>query len=154
MKNLIQLLIPVFALSILPSCSDVQSQSDIKALPPSPTPSPEGSKVYIISPKNGATVSKTFTVQFGLKGMGVAPAGVFVEGKSTGHHHIVLDAETPNLKLPFPMNENYLHYGGGQTETELTLKPGRHTLQLVVGDHNHFPHQPPLVSDTITITVQ
>lgn len=154
MKNLLTLLIPVFALGAFTSCSDVQSQPDVKALPPSPTASPEGAKAYFISPKNGDTVDKTFTVQFGLKGLGVAPAGVFVDGKPTGHHHLVLDAETPNMKLPFPMSDNYLHFGGGQTEAELTLKPGQHKLQMVVGDHNHFPHQPPLVSEMITITVK
>ena len=154
MKKVSLLLLPLLSSFLLPSCSEVQSQSTPVPLPPSPTKSPEGSKVYFISPKDGDTVDRTFTVQFGLKGMGVAPAGIYVEGSPTGHHHIVIDAETPNLKLPFPKNDNYRHFGGGQTEAELTLEPGQHKLQLVVGDHNHVPHDPPLVTDVITITVK
>lgn len=146
------------------SCSEGQAQTEEKsdkaaapavpALPASPVPSAEGAKCYIISPKDGETVGKTFTVQFGLKGMGVAPATVYLEGQFTGHHHLVLDADLPDMKLPFPMSDNYLHFGGGQTETELTLEPGEHTLQLVLGDHNHVPHDPPVVSEKITVTVE
>ena len=156
MKKLKNILFAIGALGIatltLNSCSDAQSQAN--PLPPSPTASPEGAKAYFITPKNGDTVGQTFTVQFGLKGLGVAPAGVYVEGKPTGHHHLVIDAETPNLKLPFPQSENYVHFGGGQTEAEVKLPPGQHKIQMVVGDHNHVPHNPPLVSDVITITVK
>ena len=137
------------------SCEQAQSQDPAASPnPASPTPSPDGAKAYFISPKDGDVVGKTFTVHFGLKGMGVAPAGVYVEGKPTGHHHLVIDADTPNLKLPFPMSDNYKHFGGGQTEAEITLEPGTHKLQMVVGDHNHVPHDPPLVSDIITVTVK
>ncbi len=145
---------------ILTSCNegghdhDHGSQAAAPALPASPTASPEGAKVYIVSPKNGAEVSSPVTVRFGLKGMGVAPAGVFVEGKATGHHHLVIDADTPNLKVPFPMDDKHLHYGGGQTEATLELAPGEHTLQLVLGDHFHVPHDPPVISEKITITVK
>ncbi len=124
-------------------------------VPMGPTKRPEDAKLYIISPKDGATVKKTFTVKFGLKGMGVAPAGIYMgEEMPTGHHHLVIDSELPNLKLPFPKDEKNLHFGGGQTETTLTLEPGEHTLQLVLGDHSHIPHDPPLVSEKITITVE
>lgn len=119
------------------------------------TPSPAGAKVYIISPKNGETVSQTFTVQFGLKGMGVAPAGVNLP--ETGHHHLLIDvtdADMPDFNVPLPMSDNVKHYGKGQTETELTLPPGKHTLQLVLGDMLHIPHNPPVVSEKITITVK
>ncbi|MEM7146185.1 MAG: DUF4399 domain-containing protein [Verrucomicrobiota bacterium] len=116
-------------------------------------PSPEGAEVYIISPKDGDTVPKTFTVQFGLKGMGIAPAGIAFP--NSGHHHLLVDAPgEPDHNLPLPADDNHLHYGAGQTETELTLEPGKHTLQLVLGDLNHVPHDPPVVSKTITITVE
>ncbi len=111
--------------------------------------------VYIISPKDGKKVGKKVLVRFGLKGMGVAPAGVYLGAdKPSGHHHLVIDSELPNLKLPFPMDEKNLHFGGGQTEVTLELEPGEHTLQLVLGDHSHIPHDPPLVSKKITITVE
>ncbi len=115
------------------------------------TPAPEGAEVYIISPENGATVSNPVTVIFGLEGMGVAPAGV--EKEKTGHHHLVIDAELPSLNEPVPSDENYRHFGGGQTEVTVELAPGSHTLQLILGDHNHVPHDPPVVSEKISITV-
>lgn len=107
--------------------------------------------VYIISPQDGATVSSPVTVRFGLRGMGVAPAGV--ERKNTGHHHLLIDAEQlPPLDQP--LGSAAKHFGGGQTETEIELTPGKHTLQLILGDHNHQPHNPPVISDPITITVE
>lgn len=124
-------------------------------LPPmSPIPRPEKAKLYIISPKDGKTVKPKFTVKFGLKGMGVAPAGIYLgPDKPTGHHHLVIDSELPDLTLPFPMDDKHLHFGGGQTEVTLELPPGEHTLQLVLGDHAHIPHDPPLTSEKITVTV-
>jgi Domain of unknown function (DUF4399) len=117
------------------------------------TKSPEGAKVYIISPKNGATVTSPFLVQFGLKGMGVAPAGV--TAPNTGHHHLLIDVDQmPDMNAPLPATDHIKHFGGGQTETELTLPPGRHTLQLVLGDATHTPHDKPVVSEKITITVK
>lgn len=114
---------------------------------------PEEASVYIISPTDGETVSSTFTVQFGLKGMGVAPAGVDVEG--TGHHHILIDVdELPDLTKPLPSTDNVVHFGLGQTETELTLPSGEHTLQLVLGDFTHTPHSKPVMSEKITIHVE
>ncbi len=101
------------------------------------TKAPEGAKVYFITPADGATVDKTFTVKFGLKGMGVAPAGV--DMPDTGHHHLLVDLkEQPAMNLPLPMTDNIRHFGKGQTETEITLPPGKHTLQLLVGDRTTF----------------
>jgi hypothetical protein len=117
------------------------------------TKAPEGARVYIIAPANGATVAQKFTVQFGLKGMGVAPAGV--NQPNTGHHHLLIDvAQMPNPAVPLPATDNIRHFGGGQTEVDLTLAPGKHTLQLVLGDHLHVPHEKPVMSERITITVK
>ena len=112
---------------------------------------PEGAEVRIVSPRDGDTVGREFTVVFGLSGMGVAPAGV--ENDATGHHHLLVDVEElPPLDRP--MGNPPLHFGGGQTETALTLEPGEHTLQLIMGNHLHVPHDPPIVSEKITITVE
>lgn len=108
-------------------------------------------RAYIISPQNGAVVPSTFKVAFGLTGMGVAPAGV--ERDNTGHHHLLIDAEElPPLDQP--LGSDVKHFGGGQTETTLTLKPGKHTLQLILADHLHRPHNPPVISEKITIEVR
>jgi hypothetical protein len=116
------------------------------------TPSPAGAEVYFISPKDGATVKSPVTVEFGLKGMGVAPAGVKFE--NTGHHHLLIDADIPaDQNAPLPTSDNVRHFGKGQTEASVELKPGKHTLQLVLGDDKHTPHNPPVVSKKITITV-
>lgn len=118
------------------------------------TPSPEGAKVYFINLKDGAEVDSPFLVQFGLSGMGVAPAGV--EKPNTGHHHLLIDATlTPEqLKEPIPADDNHKHFGGGQTEAMVTLSKGQHTLQLVLADWTHIPHVPPVMSQPITITVR
>ncbi len=117
------------------------------------TASPPGAEVYIISPRNGATVHSPVHVQFGLKGMGVAPAGVKFE--NTGHHHLLIDTDAPtDLSAPLPATDKVVHFGKGQTETTLTtLTPGKHTLQLLLADQNHIPHNPPVISKKITITV-
>ena len=114
---------------------------------------PKDASVYIITPRNGATVKNPITVRFGLKGVGVAPAGV--NYPNTGHHHLLIDTDLPsNLDQPLPVTDNIKHFGKGQTETTLSLPPGKHTLQLVVGDMNHVPHDPPLKSKKITINVE
>ena len=115
-------------------------------------PAAEGAELYFIAPANGATVASPFQVSFGLRGMGVAPAGV--NQPSTGHHHLLINAPEVDLGMPLPNTEQVRHFGGGQTETSLTLEPGEYTLQLVLGDYAHIPHDPPVVSDTITITVE
>ncbi|HKE93776.1 MAG TPA: DUF4399 domain-containing protein [Povalibacter sp.] len=116
------------------------------------TPSPAGAEVYFIAPADGATVTSPVTVKFGLKGMGVAPAGTVVD--NTGHHHLIVDADLPPLDAPIPADANHVHFGKGQTETTLELKPGKHTLQLLLGDQTHTPHDPPVMSKKITITVK
>ena len=117
------------------------------------TPAPPGAVVYFIAPADGETVANPVTVRFGLKGMGVAPAGV--DKDNTGHHHLLIDvAGLPPLDEPIPADDQHRHFGGGQTEVTLDLPPGTHTLQLLLGDQNHIPFDPPIVSDQITITVQ
>jgi len=108
-------------------------------------------RVYIISPTDGAVVSSPVTVSFGIEGYSVAPAGTY--DANTGHHHLLIDTGLPSLDQPIPADAQHVHFGKGQTETTLDLAPGQHTLQLLLGDGNHVPHQPPLTSDMITITV-
>ena len=112
---------------------------------------PDDAQVYFISPTAGESVTSPVIVRFGLNKMGVAPAGVEKEG--TGHHHLIVDAELPPADLPVPASEHYRHFGHGQTEVALELEPGEHTLQLMLGDHLHVPHNPPVVSERISITV-
>jgi hypothetical protein len=122
------------------------------------TPSNPDAVQYIVSPEDGATVTSPVTVVFGLKGMGVAPAGV--EQEMTGHHHLIIDepkygeGADDDLSLAIPADETHKHFGGGQTETSIELTPGEHTLQLVLGDYAHVPHDTPIMSDVITITVE
>ncbi|MEM9566699.1 MAG: DUF4399 domain-containing protein [Cyanobacteria bacterium P01_E01_bin.34] len=114
---------------------------------------PKTARVYIIEPQNGDTVTNPFTIQFGLSGMEVAPAGV--EKVNSGHHHLLVDvAELPDMRMSLPKSDSVRHFGKGQTETELTLPPGKHTLQLLLGNHLHIPHDNPVLSDKIEITVE
>ena len=117
------------------------------------TAAPSHASVYIISPKDGDTVTNPFRVQFGLSGMGVAPAGV--DKPNTGHHHLLIDVNEPlDPNEPIPQDKTHLHFGAGQTEALIELPPGKHTLQLVLGDWSHFPFHPPITSDITTITVK
>ncbi len=117
------------------------------------TPSPAGAQAEIISPADGARVKSPVRVRFGLKGMGIAPAGVAFE--NTGHHHLLIDTDPPaDLGQPLPTSERVVHFGKGQTETEIALPPGKHTLQLVLGDQLHVPHDPPVMSRKITVVVE
>ena len=124
--------------------------------PPKVTPSPKGAKLYIIAPKDGKTVKAgKVTIKFGLKGMGVCPAGLYLE--HTGHHHLLInmDAKELDQSLPIPTIEGKcLHYGKGQTEVTLELPKGKHTLQLILGNYAHIVHDPPMISEKITITVE
>jgi hypothetical protein len=113
--------------------------------------SPEGARVYIISPQDGETVATEFAVKFGLSGMGVAPAGT--DKAATGHHHLLVNGKQMPV-MDKALGKEVMHFGGGQTETTLTLPPGQHTLQLILGDKGHVPHNPPVVSDVITVTVK
>jgi hypothetical protein len=115
---------------------------------------PSGAEVYIISPKNGEKVHGPVTVRFGLKGMGIAPAGIKFD--NTGHHHLLIDTDVADVKLdaPLPATDKIVHFGKGQTETTVTLTPGKHTLELLLADYLHLSFDPPLHSQKITITVE
>jgi len=116
------------------------------------TAAPADAVAYIQAPADGAEVRSPFVVRFGLRGMGVAPAGI--TAANTGHHHLLIDVATPPPEdLPLPATDQIRHFGAGQTETELDLPPGTHTLQLVLGDALHIPHNPPVRSQVVTITV-
>ena len=109
--------------------------------------------VAILEPTDGATVATTFTVKFGAEGVAIVPAGTIQE--NSGHHHLLIDVEEmPNLHAPLPMTANLVHFGKGQTETEITLAPGTHTLQLMIGNHAHIPGDKPTMSKKITVTVK
>lgn len=118
------------------------------------TSAPEGARLYFIAPQDGDTVPTTFTVRFGLDGMGVAPAGV--DHPNTGHHHLLIDVAGDEIPMdrPLPATDHFVHFGGGQTETQVTLEPGEHTLTLLLGNYLHIPHDPPVMSETITVTVE
>ena len=139
-----------FCFAVLALCVSIAAAADPAALPRSAAPL--GAKCYIISPADGATVTGPVTVLFGLKGMGVAPAGV--QQDKTGHFHLLVDTGLPPLDKPIPKDAQHLHFGGGQTETTLNLSPGKHTLQLLMGDHVHLSFDPPVASEVITITVR
>jgi hypothetical protein len=115
-------------------------------------PAPAGATAYIISPEDGAVVSNPVTVVFGLKGIGVVPAGI--DRPDAGHHHLLIDTDVPPFDLPIPADPQHVHFGQGQTETQLTLTPGQHRLQLILGDHLHVPHEPPILSELVTIEVR
>jgi hypothetical protein len=116
-----------------------------------PTPSPAGAAVYFIDLKDGATIAPKTTIHFGLHGMGIAPAGS--DKANSGHHHLLIDADLPPLDEPIPSDPNHMHFGAGQTEVDLELSPGPHTLQLLLGDKNHIPHSPPVMSERVHVTV-
>jgi hypothetical protein len=116
------------------------------------TPAPSDAKLYFISPQNGETIQGPVTIRFGLVGMGVAPAGV--EKEKTGHHHLLVDTGLPKMDEPIPTDDKHRHFGGGQTEATITLPPGQHTLQFLLGDWTHIPHKPAVMSEKITITVR
>ncbi|MBM1185929.1 MULTISPECIES: DUF4399 domain-containing protein [Pseudomonas] len=117
------------------------------------TPAPEGAKVSIISPADGATVDKTFTVKFGVEGMKLAPAGD--QTPNTGHHHLLIDVDQPIAAgQVIPADANHVHFGKAQTEAEVTLAPGKHTLQLELADKNHMTFEPVIVSKKITVNVK
>ncbi len=124
------------------------------AAPPSMPRSdaPADARLYFVSPEDGATLTSPVTVEFGLDGMAVVPAGT--AAPASGHHHVIIDAELPPLNLPIPADANYVHFGDGRTTATLDLPAGEHTLQLLLGDHLHIPHDPPVMSERITITVE
>ncbi len=116
---------------------------------------PADARVYFISPTDGSSVQSPVTVRFGLSGMGVAPAGADLD--NTGHHHLLINIDEdslPPMDQSLPATEHIVHFGGGQTETSVELEPGEHRLQLLLGNHLHVPHDPPVMSEVITITVE
>lgn len=139
----------LMVLLLAAACSTVTAQS-LEL-----TPAPENARAYFIHPGHGEAVTSPVTVKFGLEGMGVAPAGV--DHQHTGHHHLLIDiddASMPPLDLPLPASDQVVHFGGGQTQVTLDLEPGTHTLQLLLGDYRHVPHDPPVLSERITIVVE
>ena len=116
------------------------------------TDSIEGASVFFISPIDGETVTNPFVVEFGISAMELVKAGDNQAG--SGHHHLIIDAGPPDLSMPIPADEHYIHFGDASASTELTLEPGSHTLQLLLGDFLHIPHDPPVLSTTITIIVE
>ena len=116
------------------------------------SPGLSNASVYFISPLNNQVVENKFVVKFGLKDFGVAPAGIALDG--TGHHHLIIDSKLPVFNLPIPADKNHVHFGNGQTETQVVLTPGVHTLQLLLGDYRHIPHDPPIFSKRISVNVQ
>jgi len=116
------------------------------------TASADGASVFFITPADGATVSSPIGIEFGIAGMDVVKAGD--KQPHSGHHHLLIDTGLPDLGLPIPADEHHVHFGDGSSSTEITLPPGEHTLQMLLGDHLHIPHNPPLLSEQITITVE
>ena len=108
--------------------------------------------MFFITPADGDTVSSPVTIEFGIEGMSVVAAGV--NEAHSGHHHLIVDADLPNMGMPIPADDNYIHFGDASTSTTLELAPGEHTLRLLLGDHLHIPHDPPVMSESITIVVE
>ena len=137
----------LFILALLPAFATAQGLERTSA--------PEDARVYFITPDDGAALTSPVTVRFGLEGMGVAPAGI--DQDKTGHHHLLIDVDESNrpaMDMPLPTTDHVVHFGGGQTEVSIDLAPGEHTLQLLLGDHRHVPHDPAVMSEKITITVE
>lgn len=156
----IQILPACFLLALLAACGEEAPEPSSVAAPstdPEPvalerTSSAAGATVFFISPADGETVSNPVRVVFGIEGMEVVPAGE--SAPHSGHHHLLIDTGLPDLGLPIPKDGQHVHFGDGSTETEITLAPGQHTLQMLLGDHLHIPHEPPIISDPIAIQVE
>jgi uncharacterized protein DUF4399 len=141
-KNLVTFVLAAFVCTAIP----------LPVLPAEPKPMPDDAKVYIIWPSDGQVIQGgKFWLRMGLSNAGIAPAGI--QKPNTGHHHVLIDADLPPMDEEIPNDKNHLHFGAGQTEARIELPPGRHTLQLLLGDENHVPHSPPLYSKKITVLV-
>lgn len=150
----------------LSACGDktVDESTDVAAVPSAAaeasaesvglprTGSAEGASVFFITPQDGSAVGNQIHIEFGISGMEVVKAGN--NQPNSGHHHLLIDTGLPDVNLPIPADEHHIHFGDGSTVTEISLAPGEHTLQMLLGDHLHIPHEPPLVSEVITITVE
>lgn len=132
--------------------ADVAPHADAPAATLERTPAPPGARVFFITPKDGDTVSSPVAIEFGIEGMSVAKAGV--EQPDSGHHHLLIDSDLPDLGLPIPADSNHIHFGDGSTSTEISLEPGTHSLRMLLGDYRHVPHEPAIASDPISITVE
>ena len=127
-----------------------EAAAEVAALPRSV--SADGASVFFITPANGDTVSNPITIEFGISGMDVVKAGN--NQPHSGHHHLLIDTDLPDPGLPIPADEHHIHFGDGSTSTQISLPPGEHNLQMLLGDHLHIPHDPALVSEPLTITVE
>ncbi len=135
-----------------PSVQSAQAQGAGVPAAPKRKPAPDGARAYIIWPSDGTVIKGgKFWLRMGLQGIGVAPAGV--DKPYTGHHHLLINADIPPLDEPIPNNAKHIHFGAGQTEARIELPPGRHTLQLLLGDLDHVAHDPPVTSQRITVIV-
>jgi hypothetical protein len=132
--------------------SRVAADSAAEAATLQRSPSPEGAAVSFVTPRDGAVVSSPFRVEFSIAGMQVVPAGT--EAPGSGHHHVLVDTDLPDLDLPIPADDHHIHFGDGSSTTELSLPPGEHTLRLLFADHLHIPHDEPVYSEPIMITVE
>lgn len=157
----LRLCLPPLCMAVLLSACERQSdERSVDATVPTPAPtaalprsaSPDGARVFFVTPADGDTVSNPVKIGFGIDGMTVLKTGQ--NQPNSGHHHLIIDAPLPELSLPIPADDNYVHFGDASTSTERTLEPGTHTLQMLLGDHLHIPHDPPVMSDVITIIVQ
>lgn len=168
-RNKFATFLAAFSLALLSACGGSEEEAPAveesapeapaaatpAALEPSGLPRSEaieGASVFFIMPEDGATVSSPVDIEFGIDRMSLVPAGV--NEKFSGHHHLLIDTELPPLDRPIPADSNHIHFGDGSTSTQVELPPGEHTLLLLLGDHLHIPHDPPVASQTITITVE
>jgi predicted small lipoprotein YifL len=148
--------LPALALLLLlTACGDKPAEPPAASVAPveiARSEAPADASVFFVSPQDGETVTNPIRVVFGIEGMSVVAAGT--DTPHSGHHHLLIDTGLPDLGLPIPKDAQHVHFGDGSTETEITLEPGEHTLQMLLGDHRHIPHDPPLMSDPITIKVE
>lgn len=146
------LILSVLVGSTIAGCSKQDSAETTAPAAIDERPAAAGAEVFFVSPVDGATVQSPFGLEFGVTGMAIVPAGT--DQEFSGHHHLLIDVDLPPRGMPIPKDDNHLHFGDGSFATELSLPPGQHTLQLILGDHRHMPHDPPVVSEQITITVE
>jgi hypothetical protein len=150
----------VLFVAFLPLTAPASAQQHGHAVQPAPpaaagqrTPAPPDAYVYIGWPNDGQTLSAgRIKIWFGARNIGVAPAGV--NFRHAGHHHLLINVPLPPLDEPIPNTNNHVHFGAGQTEAFIDLTPGTYTLQLLMGDADHVPHNPPVTSKKITIHVR
>jgi len=146
------LILSLFFVSALAACEKQDQAPPAPAVVIERQAAATDASVFFVTPEAGATVTSPFGLEFGVTGMAIVPAGT--DQAFSGHHHLLIDVDLPPEGLPIPKDANHVHFGDGSFVTEISLEPGQHTLQLVLGDHRHIPHDPPVVSEKITITVE